>query len=282
MPKDETGQGASSLYSEDQGYHWRPAARHFPTIRRSRSGRPRRRILVRGPDLTVDGKVSPKLDSTVEPNLKVVVDTFPPTLLLDPDGRRGSLASVRWEVKDENLDLKSLVLEYQVEGWVCGASADRRGPKLIGGQQWDAGTAEALKVRASVADKAGNVAEAAIDIPEGTASSRDLATNDPGYEVLPKVFRSGWKRIRDHGRPGFHAGEPGRRTRARKRSSGPGDRGDRRARLHRHAVAGRRIGAESDWDREPGFARSRAIESSGCRESTRGSVRGGRRGPHRR
>ena len=66
--------------------------------------------------LTIDGKVSPTLDSTVEPNLKVVVDTFPPTLLLDPDERRGSLASVRWEVKDENLDLKSLVVEYQVEG----------------------------------------------------------------------------------------------------------------------------------------------------------------------
>ncbi len=120
--------------------------------------------------MTIDGKVSPTLDATVEPNLKVVVDTFPPSLLLEPDGRRGSLASVRWEVKDENLDLKSLVLEYQVEGVGVWRRVPIRRPKLIGGQQWDAGTAEALKVRASVADKAGNVTEATIELPEGTAS----------------------------------------------------------------------------------------------------------------
>ena len=53
--------------------------------------------------------------------MKVVVDTFPPSLVLEPDERRGSLASVRWEVKDENLNLKSLVLEYQVEGATRGA-----------------------------------------------------------------------------------------------------------------------------------------------------------------
>ncbi len=130
--------------------------------------------------LTIDGKVSPTLDSTVEPNLKVVVDTFPPTLLLDPDKRRGSVASVRWEVKDENLDLKSLVVEYQVEGVGVWRRVPIKKPKLIGGQQWDAGTAEALKVRASVADKAGNVAEAMIDLPEGSASPPDLVTRDPG------------------------------------------------------------------------------------------------------
>ncbi len=78
--------------------------------------------------------------------MKVVVDTFPPTLLLEPDERRGSTASVRWEVKDENLDLKSLVVEYQVEGAGSWRRVPIGRPKLIGGQQWDAGTAEALKV----------------------------------------------------------------------------------------------------------------------------------------
>src|SRR5258708_39979580 len=102
----------------------------------------------------MDGKVAPSLEATIEPNMKVVVYSIPPTLLLEQDERRGSVASVRWEVKDENLDLKSLVLEYQAEG----ASSWRQVPidrlKLIGGQRWDAGTAESLKVRAQVSDRA--------------------------------------------------------------------------------------------------------------------------------
>ena len=176
------------LVSEDLGYHWRPISKTFPdhptfTFRSSHDGE----YWFAVQTLTLDGKVSPTLDATVEPNLRVVVDTFPPTLLLDPDGRRGSQATVRWEVKDENLDLKSLVLEYQVEGVGTWRRVPIKRPKLIGRQQWDAGTAEALKVRASVADRAGNVTDAVIDLPEGTASPADLASSAPGDEGPPTV-----------------------------------------------------------------------------------------------
>ncbi len=175
------------VYSEDQGYEWHSSSRTPPdhpwfTFRASHDGE----YWFAVQTLTIDGKVSPRLDATVEPNLKVVVDTFPPTLLLEPDERRGSLASVRWEAKDDNLDLKSLVLEYQVEGVGTWRRVPVKRAKLIGGQQWDAGTAEALKVRATVADRAGNVAEAVIDLPEGTASQRDLAANDAEYEGPPR------------------------------------------------------------------------------------------------
>ena len=102
------------LVSEDLGYHWRAVSKTFPnhptfTFRSSHDGEFWFAVQTR----TVDDKVAPSLESTIEPNLKVVVDTFPPTLLLEPDERRGSIASVRWEVKDENLDLSSLVLEYR-------------------------------------------------------------------------------------------------------------------------------------------------------------------------
>ncbi len=80
--------------------------------------------------MTLDGKFSPPLDAIVEPNMKVVVDTFPPSLMLEPDDRRGSLASVHWEVKDEHIDLKSLVLEYQVEGVGVWRRVPIRQPKL--------------------------------------------------------------------------------------------------------------------------------------------------------
>jgi len=173
------------LVSEDRGYHWKRSSKTDPdhpsfSVRTSHDGE----YWFAVQTITVDGKYSPKLDDTVEPNMKVIVDTFPPSLLLEPDTRRGSMASVRRDVKDENLDLKSLVLEYQVEG----AGSWRRVPikkaRLVGAQSWDAGTAEALKVRASVADKAGNVTEATIDLPEGTASQPELApdnspTSDP-------------------------------------------------------------------------------------------------------
>jgi hypothetical protein len=179
------------LVSEDLGYHWRPISKTFPdhptfTFRSSHDGE----YWFAVQTLTLDGKVSPTLDATVEPNLRVVVDTFPPTLLLEPDGRRGSQAGVRWEVKDENLDLKSLVLEYQVEGVGTWRRVPVKRPRLIGRQQWDAGTAEALKVRATVADKAGNATEAVVDLPEGTASPSDLASSMPEDEGPPAVAPS--------------------------------------------------------------------------------------------
>ena len=113
------------LVSEDQGYHWKRSSKTYPdhpsfSVRTAHDGE----YWFAVQTITVDGKYSPKLDDTVEPNMKVIVDTFPPSLLLEPDERRGSMASVRWDVKDENLDLKSLILEYQVEG----AGAWRRVP----------------------------------------------------------------------------------------------------------------------------------------------------------
>jgi hypothetical protein len=168
------------LVSEDLGYHWQRKSKTYPnnptfTFRSGHDGE----YWFAVQTLTLDGKFAPQLDSTVEPNMKVVVDTFPPSVILEPDNRRGSLASVHWEVKDENLDLKSLVLEYQVEGVGVWRRVPIRQPKSVGAQSWDAGTAEALKVRASVADKAGNVTEATVDLPEGTASPSELASSDP-------------------------------------------------------------------------------------------------------
>ena len=176
------------MVSEDLGFHWRAISKTFPdhptfTFRSSHDGEYWFAVQTR----TIDGKVSPTLESTIEPNMKVVVDSFPPTLLLEPDERRGSIASVRWEVKDENLDLKSLVLEYQVEGATSWRRVPISRPKLIGAQRWDAGTAEALKVRASVADRAGNVTEAFIDLPEGTGSPPDLASTSQEFDDSPSI-----------------------------------------------------------------------------------------------
>jgi len=240
------------LVSEDMGYHWRAISKTFPdhptfTFRSSHDGEYWFAVQTR----TIDGKISPTLDATVEPNLKVVVDSFPPSLLLEPDGRRGSLAAVRWEVKDENLDLKSLVLEYQVEGAGVWRRVPIGRPKLIGGQQWDAGTAEALKVRASVADKAGNVTEAAVELPEGTSSPLDMDARDPSDESAPSIAQ-----ISKGAGPDILAGPgftPVNQERARARRPAPASgRTNRTARSESQDDSSRESRpATPDWNRDP-------------------------------
>ena len=172
--------------SEDSGFHWEPKSKTTPdlgkfTFRTSHDGE----FWFATRTLTVEDEYSPPMNQTVEPSMKVVVDTIPPSILLDPDGRRGSLASVRWEVKDEHLDLKTLLLEYQVDGAKDWRQVPIRRLSLLGAQRWDAGTADSLRVRASVADKAGNVADAEIVMPEGTAGDPDFAAADAETSAPP-------------------------------------------------------------------------------------------------
>jgi hypothetical protein len=174
--------------SEDSGFHWDPKSRTTPdlgkfTFRTSHDGE----FWFATRTVTVDDQYSPPMDKTVEPSMKVVVDSVAPSLVLEPDGRRGSMALVRWEAKDEHLDLKTLVLEYQVEGAKEWRKLPIRRPALLGSQSWNAGTADELRVRASVADKAGNQAEAEIVMPEGTAEAPEAAAIDPESSSAPTI-----------------------------------------------------------------------------------------------
>jgi hypothetical protein len=176
------------LVSENSGRKWRAVSKTFPdhptfSFRSSHDGE----YWFAVQTLTVDGQVSPIEDTTVEPNLKVVVDTMAPVLFVEADGRRGSRASVRWDAKDEYLDLKSMALEYQVEGVGVWRRVPIPRPRLIGLQGWDAGTVEALKVRMSVSDRAGNVTEAVIDLPEGTANPPEPSADEPEDPSPPVV-----------------------------------------------------------------------------------------------
>ena len=172
--------------SEDSGFHWEPKSKTTPdlgkfTFRTSHDGE----FWFATRTLTVEDEYSPPMSQTVEPSMKVVVDTVLPSIVLEPDGRRGSMAGVRWEVKDEHLDLKTLLLEYQVDGAKDWRKVPIRRLALLGAQRWDAGTADSLRVRASVADKAGNVADAEIVMPEGTAGDPDFAAADAETSAPP-------------------------------------------------------------------------------------------------
>ena len=116
----------------------------------------------------------------------MIVDTTVPAMNLDALPRRGSIASVRWEVVDDHLDLESLRLEFQAEGggWT---PAPISKPARIGQQKWDAGTAEPIKVRLSVADRAKNVRSLMLDLPDGSPSrgSSNGPGDDPDQNVPP-------------------------------------------------------------------------------------------------
>ncbi len=165
--------------SKDSGYNWSVVSKTSPdhpafTYRAARDGE--YWFAVRTMD--TKGQLYPGSDEEVEPSMKVVVDTTPPRLTIESEGRRGSLAAVRWDVRDEHLDLKSLIVEYQVEGGRDWRQIPIK-PTLLGETNWDAGTVAPLKVRASVEDKAHNVTEAVITLPEGTPENPGVVSNDP-------------------------------------------------------------------------------------------------------
>lgn len=165
--------------SEDTGYSWKPVSVTTPdrpafNFRAARDAE----FWFAVRTLDTKGVLFPGEDESVVPSMKVVVDTVPPRLVIEPDGRRGSLAALRWDVRDEHLDLKSLVVEYQVEGGRDWRQVPIR-RILLGAVNWDAGTAAPLKVRASVEDKAHNVTEAVVTLPEGTPANPGVASNDP-------------------------------------------------------------------------------------------------------
>ena len=58
----------------------------------------------------------PEDDASMQVGLRVVVDSEVPKIELRPVPRSGREVGVDWEVRDRNLELDSLKLEYRVEG----------------------------------------------------------------------------------------------------------------------------------------------------------------------
>ncbi|MBX6316700.1 MAG: hypothetical protein IRY99_27865, partial [Isosphaeraceae bacterium] len=176
--------------STDQGTTWDVAGRTTPeqpffTFKAQRDGE--YWFAVRTVD--IQGQIYPRDDQPAEPSLKVSVDSTPPTVVLEPAGRRGSRAAVRWEVKDEHLVLDSLVLEYQAVGARDWRKVPIRQLGLIGGEEWEAGTADPIKVRASIKDRAGNEGSATITLGDGIAAEPGpVAPADPNDFAPPPAI----------------------------------------------------------------------------------------------
>jgi hypothetical protein len=177
--------------STDAGASWSSAGRASPdqpsfTYRAPSDGE--YWIAVR--TLDTKGRLYPRDDATIEPGMKVVVDTTPPLLTLEPNGRRGSRASVRWEIRDDNLDPNSLTIEYQSEGARDWRQVPIHSYDLLGSEEWDAGTASSIKVRASIEDLAHNRQTASIVMADGLAPNPNASasTDDREFDAPPPII----------------------------------------------------------------------------------------------
>ena len=161
--------------SDDFGYNWKPLGPTTPDrpefpFKAVRDGEYWFAIQT----LDLEGKIYPANNKEVEPSLKVVIDTTLPTIVLESGNRQGAEASVRWELQDENLVLRTFALEYQPEG--AGAADWRSVPLeddervIQGSKTWSTGTFEAIRVRASVTDRAKNTRQVELKLSSGIAS----------------------------------------------------------------------------------------------------------------
>jgi hypothetical protein len=121
------------------------------------------------------GVLYPPETAAVEPSLKVRVDTVPPLITLNRVGRTGDRVKVRWEISDETLDPQTLTIMYRAEGSPDWRQVPLTRASLIGAEEWDCGTAAPLTVRASVEDKAGNLAATDLSFEAGIARPRPRA-----------------------------------------------------------------------------------------------------------
>ena len=180
--------------SSDQGFTWTRAGKTTPdrpsfTFRAPRDGE---YCFALG-TISLKGQMIPADTNGLVTNLRVVVDTTAPTLAVEARPRRGSVVSVRWEVRDEHLEVGSLYLEYQVDGTADWKQAPLRRPALIGAETWDVGSTGPLKVRLSVSDRAGNLGQELIQVASGQqeSPSRSAADSDPLPPPILPISQTG-------------------------------------------------------------------------------------------
>jgi hypothetical protein len=137
-----------------------------------------------------EGKEYPASMDVAQPKLKVCVDTQRPVVQLRAGTAAGSSAAVEWDVRDENLDLSSLRLDYRLPNGAWQMMAVQQ--TATGRWGWNPATNAPLEVRLQVRDYAGNLGEATIPLTPGTAPAAAPAA-DPAAGSSVRIVNS--KRI---------------------------------------------------------------------------------------
>jgi hypothetical protein len=161
--------------SEDRGLTWKESAR-VPPEQRSFNFRAEHDGLYWFTVRTVDlaGRGNPQTMQGARPQLEVFVDTQPPIVSLRPAPAREGTYAVEWEIREENPDLSSFLLDYRLPGtsdWIPLTVE----PALTGQRSWTPSTSGTVEVRLRVRDLAKNEGEYTIKLAPAAQDFR--ATN---------------------------------------------------------------------------------------------------------
>lgn len=154
--------------SEDQGRTWKQVATAQPNDNGFRfSARREGWYYFTVQTRDTEGRLfPPTVDPTTKPGLRVCVDTQPPAVRIDPIQPREGGVGVKWEIRDDNLDLRTFVLEYRPAAAADWIRLDAQ--RIAAGQHvWNPNSNAALDVRLMVRDLAGNEGKASTNIGAG-------------------------------------------------------------------------------------------------------------------
>jgi hypothetical protein len=126
-----------------------------------------------------------------QPDLRVIVDTRRPEVKLQNQERTREQVQVSWEVRDPNLNPNGLQLEYRLTSGTVWFPVLPAPQGASGQQRINVGSAEAVQVRLTAKDMAGNQGQTVIDVagesmmqPAGH-STPSQGSGSPGGPVLP-------------------------------------------------------------------------------------------------
>jgi len=165
--------------SEDQGQTWKNIANARPADGRFRFNARRDGwyyFTVQTRDF--ENRLYPARLEQVKPGLRVCVDTQLPTVQLEPLVPPEGGAGVKWDIRDDNLDLSSLVLEYREPG---AAQWTRLNSQRIAAGQfvWNPAMNGTMDVRLQVRDLAGNAGAATTTVTPGSRAVQPLQGGNP-------------------------------------------------------------------------------------------------------
>jgi hypothetical protein len=163
--------------SLDRGQTWKPAGT-VPPEQRNFNFRADHDGLYWFTVRTVDlaGRANPASLQGARPQLEVYVDTQVPIITLRPAPAREGTYAVEWDIREDNLDRASFVLDYRVPGggdWIP-LNVE---PAPNGQHSWTPSAGGPLDVRLRVRDLAKNEGEATIKLTPGTQESQPFSSH---------------------------------------------------------------------------------------------------------
>jgi hypothetical protein len=190
------------LYAQVNGGPWEPVAEASTAQRGFEYKAPRDGKYVLGVMGVYNDHTQPASPDFLKPEMRVIIDSRPPTIVLRPTVPQGGVAGVTWDIADENLDLRSFSLEYRWPGQPEFLPLEAE-PRAQGGQSWRLTAGQKLDIRLRVKDLAGNPAEQTTVVSlDGTGRPSDYGNSPHGNggavaaaSATPQIYYLNTKKI---------------------------------------------------------------------------------------